>query len=342
MPVSTSVQVPVPASLSKFKAPFDGRAPLEGVYSLPLPLAPTDLLDPGSINYQFSRQDTDFHVEGRHAILSLPVQQNAFRFFLKKRLRIPRNRSDARAATPVPTTVPLIVLFKGQGAYISAYDDLINHLTGKGIAVLFLDYATNFFDADYVRMAQDSEKQIEFVLASLSAQPRGARVDTSKIVWVGMSKGSLVELFAMTSARPPALALFFETPLDVTPPYAAMNHSTPSLFFVGDKDTRTPIKESQLAYDSIQSAWKQLVVISSYTGAHGERPISAEHGSFSTPHILGRTPNTMHYFAHWRYATAAAMVLEGSDLARELLFGKLTTQTALPDLENKVLRSAPF
>lgn len=275
--------------------------------SFDVPVAPAAADDPGSRVYATSRTDHDLQVDGVDIMVSLP--------------------RGVKAA-------PVIALFKGQGAPRFNYQDAIDHFTGKGIAVIFVEYARHFFDSRYEEMALRAHRQIDAAFAAFPDQ-----LDPRRVVFAGVSKGAQVALYALTvGKRQPLRTLLFEVPVDAPPDFGAIPVDAPIYLFVGDRDIITPLSDSLRVFDSLRSTEKQLTVIRSYPTDPEQ---SANHWAFCTRNGWKPHPVAMHYFAHWRFLTAAAWTTTPNSRWWSVFAGSDAAETPISGLRNLIVRAPP-
>ena len=85
----------------------------------------------------------------------------------------------------------VVIYGHGQAVQLKSYQDTFEHLAKKGIAVVFPQYDTGFFDQDWRRMAADF---VDLTTETLKKYPNS--FETSRVIFAGHSKGGYVALVA--------------------------------------------------------------------------------------------------------------------------------------------------
>ena len=280
-----------------------------------LPKQPTDRSHPSSGVYLYGHKQETIQISGRKVTVFLPV--------------------------PAQTTTekfPVIVFGHGQAIDVLGYELTFKHLAQKGIAVIHPTFDSGFFDQDWHRMAADFNS-----LAAGAIKKYSDVMDANKIVYSGHSKGGYVALMAagapgliQAGIKPSALLLF--APADYDRDY--LNNVDPSIpVTVVWSDNDTVIKQSVITdiYAGLKSKNKQWILVKSYS------ELKADHFfPLSKSYFFGGQNGltAYHYFATWKWLTAAAFDLQSENpLSNSFIYGTETSSTGVVGVEHTVTKN---
>lgn len=285
-----------------------------GAVSAPLPPAPTDSSHPGSLNYTFSLREETFTVNGRKINVFLP--QNA-------------------------TNSTVIIYGHGQATPLSGYLETFRHLAKKGVAVVFPEYDSGFFDQEWVRMAQDYLALTRATLSKYSVE-----LDKSKVVFSGHSKGAYIALMAagLTSfkdyVRPGSLVLFAPAGYNEDL-LKTIDVDVPVTIAHGDSDSIVSESMNKEIYEKLSSKHKQFVNVKSYAMTNPQ--LKADHffvlsDSFFFGGKKGISP--FHYYGAWKWLLGAAWDLsEGATVSNTYAYGKEAESTGIEGSQHFIIRN---
>lgn len=263
-----------------------------------------DAVNPGSAVYSYEFNKLSFSEGGRTVDVFIPV-----------------NKSNPNEKFPV------IAYGHGQAIDLSAYELTFVHLAKKGIAVVFPQYDTGFWDQDWRRMADDYNLLVQLALTKYS------QLDASQVIFSGHSKGAYIGLMASgapsSSALPPKAVLVF-TPAGFDAQYLkSMNPQTPLTVVWGDRDNIISQSSVRSIYDQSPSMKKQFIEVASYQGLPADHYLVMSDSTF----FGGRKGvSAHHYFGAWKWMSGAAK-------EDAYLYGDEASSTGAPDLKHKILKN---
>jgi predicted esterase len=273
------------------------------------PAQPQNQNDPGSSQYAFD----SFHE-------TLTFRGRKVEFFA------PQNFQNLNQKLTV------VVYGHGQAVPLSSYQDTFVHLARKGVAVIYPQFDTGFFDQDWRRMAAD---YVDLTTEVIKKYPNS--LDANQVIFSGHSKGGYVAgvaagLPASKLSTAPAAVILFD-PAGYDAEYLqTINAGIPVTLTWADQDTIIKKSLVQEIYNKLPSQRKQLIHVASYTGANPV--LVADHffvltKKFSFGGKDGITP--FHYFGSWKWILGAAWDLQtGSNGTNPFVYGDqaLTTGAA--------------
>lgn len=277
----------------------------------PLPARPTAPEHPSSSVYTYNVKVDSFTSQGRKVDLFLPE------------------------GIPAGQKVPVILYGHGQAIGVDGYNSTLEHLARKGIAVVFPQFDTGFFDQDWRRMAADFESLSQ---AALAKYPQ---LDANALIYSGHSKGAYISLMAAgLSNKAKAILLF--SPAGYDAQYLAqLDPMIPLTIVWGDRDNIIKRSAVDEIYNRAPSRYKQFIEVKSYSTTEPDLP--ADHffmlnKSFFFGGRNGLSP--LHYFGAWPWMIGAALdVQNGSRLDNPYLYGALASDTGLSDQKHIIKRS---
>ena len=268
------------------------------------PTQPTDPTHPGSAAYAYEVQQTSFSESGRNVDVFLPKN--------------PNNPSQK---------FPVLVFGHGQAIDLSGYQFSFIHLAKKGIAVVFPQYDTGFWDQSWRRMADDYNRLTQ------AAFRKFPQLDSSSIVFSGHSKGGYIGLMAAGAASSsplPATSVLVFAPAGYDAEYLRnMNPNIPVTTVWGDQDSIVSQSSVRDIYDRSPAIKKQFIEAVSYPD------LSADHFFVMTESSFfgGRKgASAFHWYGFWKWVRGAA-------LGDDYLYGSETSATGQSDLSHKVIRN---
>lgn len=264
------------------------------------PPQPVSSEDPGSASYRSELFHETFKFNGRTVELFAPQGfQNS------------------------PQKLSVIIYGHGQSIPVASYQDTFTHLARKGVAVIFPQFDTGFFDQNWRRMAAD---YVNLTNEVFKKYPQS--FDVNRVVFSGHSKGAYVAIvaaglpIAQLSIAPASVVLF--DPAGYDQEYLRnIDPKIPVTLTWADGDSI--IKESLVReiYDGLNSAKKQLVKVKSYTTTSPS--LTADHffvltKKFSFGGRDGVTP--LHYYGSWKWLMGAIWDLEsGGAVTNSFIYG---------------------
>jgi hypothetical protein len=228
----------------------------------------------------------------------------------------------------------VVVYGHGQAVPLSSYQDTFVHLARKGVAVIYPQFDTGFFDQDWRRMASD---YVNLTTEVIKKYPN--HLDANQVIFSGHSKGAYVAgvaagLPASKLSTAPAAVILFD-PAGYDAEYLkTIDVRIPVTLTWADRDTIIKKSLVQEIYDKLPSQKKQLILVSSYAGANPD--LTADHffvltKKFSFGGKDGITP--FHYFGSWKWILGAAWDLEnGSGATNPYIYGDQTLTTGAASL----------
>ncbi len=288
-------------------------APL--AFAAELPQRPQNPENPGSASYLYQMARKTISFNQRKIEVYLPVDaQNASHQF------------------------PVLVYGHGQAIDITGYDSTFSHLAQKGIAVVFPQFDTGFFDQDWARMANDFNLQTAEVLKQL-----GSQLDARHVVYSGHSKGAYVSLVAAGSAslnsqqiQLGAVVLFAPAGYDKTL-IAQINPNVPVTLIWGEGDT--VIKKSLVdeIYQNLTVKKKQFILVKNY------EQLTADHFfPLSKSFFFGGQDgiSAYHFFGSWKWMIGAVQDLTmDQKTTNKYLYGDEAQTSGVDQLNHQILRS---
>jgi acetyl esterase/lipase len=270
------------------------------------PSQPSSSTDPGSAQYKSELFHETLNLKGRTVDFFAPAD------FQKTNQKL-----------------TVIVYGHGQAVPLSSYQDTFVHLARKGMAVVFPQFDTGFFDQDWRRMAAD---YVNLTTQIIQKYPNS--LDASHVIFSGHSKGGYVAGVAaglpkaQLSTKPAAVVLFDPAGYDAE---ALRNYDSqiPVTLTWADHDTIIKSSLVQEIYNQLPSTRKQLIQVKSYTQASPD--LTADHffpltKKFSFGGQDGLTP--FHYYGAWKWLLGAAWDLEaGSQITNAYVYGDQTLTT---------------
>jgi dienelactone hydrolase len=280
-----------------------------------LPKQPTERSHPSSGDYSYGFKQETIQINGRKISVFLPVP-----------------------AEPASEKFPVVVFGHGQAIDVLGYELTFKHLAQKGIAVIHPTFDSGFFDQDWHRMADDFNKLTEATINKYSNV-----IDSKKIVYSGHSKGGYVALMAagapnltQLSIKPSAILLF--APADYDRDYLkTVDPAIPVTVVWSDNDTVIKQRVITDIYADLKSAHKQWILVNSYA------ELKADHFfPLSKSYFFGgqNGVSAYHYFATWKWLTAAAFDLQSeSPLSNSYIYGENTGSTGVAGLEHTIIKN---
>lgn len=243
-------------------------------------------------------------------------------------------------------TFPAVVYGHGQALGLKHYKATFQHLAKKGVAVIFPQYDTGFFDRDWNRMGRDFVK-----LADCAIAQTNGKIRLDQIIFSGHSKGAYVASVASglafkekLSVQPRSVLLFATAGLDKAS-LAYLNPETEMTVVFSDADTVVERSLSEQTYNSAPSKRKQFIFMKSYA-SHTGKSVKADHfWPVTESSLVGGGPESeLHYYGSWKWLVAAAWDLDDKSLepgsgTQEFLYGNLAADKGVPGLEDDIKRS---
>lgn len=267
------------------------------------PPQPTDAAHPASATYKFEVSKSSFQSNGRTVDVFLPVNKN--------------NPAEK---------FPVIVYGHGQAIDLAGYELSFLHLAKKGIAVVFPQYDTGFWDQSWRRMADDFNQLTQSALTKYPA------LDSTRLIYSGHSKGGYIGL--MAAGAPSKLSglrgVLVFSPAGFDQAYLkAMDPQLPLTLVWGDQDTIITQSSVQDIYEQSPSLKKQFIETISYEGLPADHFFVMSDSSF----FGGRKGTSAHhYFGSWKW-------MWGAIFEDAYLYGNEAPSTGTPDLLHKVIRN---
>ncbi len=263
-----------------------------------LPGQPSDSSHPGSSVYLHSLYHETFTVGGRTVEFYAPAD------FKTTKLKL-----------------SLIVFGHGQATPVSGYNETFEHLAKKGIAVIFPQYDSGFFDQDWRRMAVD---YVTLTTETLKKYP--ASLDAQKVIFAGHSKGGYIAIIAaglpqaQQSTKPAAVILFDPAGFD-SEYITTVDPRIPVTVTWADQDT--VINESLIhdIFEKLPSQKKQYIKLRSYVAKPADHFFSVSK-KFFFGGSDGISP--FHYYGTWKWLLGAAWDLQaGGQVNNPYIYGDL-------------------
>jgi dienelactone hydrolase len=235
-----------------------------------------------------------------------------------------------------PELLPVIVFGHGRGVGVEAYRLTFEHLAKKGIIVIHPEYAKDFFDKDFDRMAVDFNKLVEFALFQLEG-----KIDKEAIVYAGHSNGALVaSKAAPKNSLVKNLLLIQPAGFDRTA-IESLSSEVSITTIWSDKDTVVQEAHSVNIYQTANSKYKQYIRMKSYNQTTPK--LEADHFiSFSKSYIFGGKNgiSPFHYYGLWNWLVASAQDLQlNARFTNPYLYGEEALETGLEGIQHEAQRN---
>ncbi|MBY0384064.1 lipocalin family protein [bacterium] len=272
------------------------------------PNPPLDVAHPGSKIYSHTFQKQKATCQKRNVDVFLPNPNNPQEKF------------------------PVIVLGHGQALGLANYQATFEHLAKKGVAVVFPQYSTGFFDQDWQRMGTDYA-----LMADCAVKQFQAQLMTNEIIFSGHSKGAYVASVAAGLVE--KLNVSFD--LKHTLLFAAAGADQKTLpqipassaltVVYSDADTIVEKKFSDEIFNKSGASKKQFILLKSYSNIKADHFWPLTKGSA----FGGGNEGPLHYYSLWKWLGAAAEDLKsGSPFTHPYLYGSLTTDKGLSEVQD--------
>lgn len=279
-------------------------------HSLPQP--PNDSEHPGSQIYLYDVAHHSFSVEGRRVDVYLP-------------------NSKLKVEGPFP----VIVFGHGQALDHKNFEASFKHFAKKGIAVIHPMYDRGFFDRKWRRMANDFNSLTSYALNRFSD-----KLDSSRIVYSGHSKGAYVALMAagepQRDVHPRSLVLFAPSGID-SEYMKSMDALAPLTLVWATSDSVIKKNLMEQIYTESPSLNKQLIQVRDYES------FEAGHFFVLTKKSVfgGRTGiSPYHYYGMWKWLIGATWDLDKSvPMSSPYIYGDLTGFSGIRGQDHQVNRS---
>jgi predicted esterase len=238
-----------------------------------------------------------------------------------------------------PGPFPVVVFGHGQALGLEPYRLTFEHLAKKGVAVLFPQYDTGFFDQNWSRMAGDFAAMTE---AALQRYPQVLRAD--QMIYSGHSKGAYIALKAACLGSrllsPPQSLVLFQPADFSAQDLVSLNKSLPVTLVWGEEDKIIPEQKLLDLFNQLPSRRKQLITAVSYQETNPKQPADHFFVLTKASGFGGRTGvGPLHRYGSWKWLVGAAFDLrDGSQGTNEFVYGTETDSTGLTNLKHKVLK----
>jgi dienelactone hydrolase len=276
-----------------------------------LPERPAQADHPGSANYSFAVEKQSFQIEGRTVDVFMPAG--------------------------VKERVPVVVYGHGQATPLSGYQATLEHLARKGVAAIFPQFDSGFFDQDWRRMADD------FNRLTKETFQRYPMMNPDQVVYAGHSKGAYIALMAAGAPRDRfAKSVVVFEPAGYDAEYIkALDPRVPVTITWADRDTVTKLPAIREIYEKLSVQRKQLITVVSYTGT--ETTLPADHFFvLSKKFFFGGREGTspLHYFGEWKWLLGAVWDLQsGANISNPYIYGNEATSTGLNGLKHSITKN---
>lgn len=277
-----------------------------------VPSQPTDILHPGSANYEFTFKKENFKTNGRQVNVFLPAES------------ISRNKK-----------APVVVFGHGQAIDLAGYELTFEHLAKKGVAVIFPMYDKSFLDQDWRRMASDFNQLTAEALNKYSDY-----IDVDKVIYSGHSKGAYVALIA---AGEPGLKINVGSAVLFAPAgfdneyLKTINPNMPVTLIWSDADT--VIKQNLITeiYSKLNVRFKQWILVKSYSSLKADHFFPLSKSYF----FGGRNgASAFHFHAVWKWLIGAAWDLDSTkDLSNPYIYGEEAIKTGIDGLNHSITKN---
>lgn len=249
------------------------------------------------------------------------------------------NGRDVNVYLPETTgeQVPVVVFGHGQASPLEAYEATFMHLAGKGVAVIFPEYSSGFFDQNWRRMGAD------YANLAKAAADRFPVIDQSAVVFAGHSKGGYV---AGVSAglddglRPSALVLFTPAGYDAQA-WSRVSPEVPVTIVFGDKDDIVEESLVREIFERSQVNHKQYIDLKSYSMTSPN--LEADHFfPFSKRTWVGGRDgiSPFHFYGVFGWLIGAAEDAQaGNPLEHPFVYGDRVVETGVQGFEHGLTRN---
>lgn len=292
----------------------EGTAP--SLLMRPLPERPESPEHPGSTHYDYGFTADSFTFSRRKVDVYLPEGL----------------ASGERA--------PVIVFGHGQALGLSNYELSFEHFAQKGVAVIFPQYSSGFFDQNWRRMGEDYNNLVKEALNRYSDV-----MSSDDVIYSGHSKGAYVALVAAGSPNvseisPKAMVLF--SPAGYDRDYIRnLNLDMPVTVVWGEKDSITDEALNREIFSTLPSKFKQFITVVSYEETNPR--LNADHFftlTRSSPFGGRNGVSPFHYHGSWKWLLGSAFdVKSGKSLQNPFVYGFETQSTGFEGLNHLVERS---
>lgn len=289
-----------------------------GVDGNSFPGAPTEPTHPGSKFYSYGVSEKNLKCSGRDVVVFLPTSLNS------------------------SETFPAVIYGHGQALGVKNYKATLEHLARKGVAAIYPNFDTGFFDQDWIRMGED------YINLSHCAVRQLGVIREDQIVFSGHSKGAYVAsvasglAFKENLSLKPSSVLLFATAGVSESLLRFLDPSVEMTVVFSDADSIVKRELSESSYSAASSLKKQFIFVKSY-GAQTGKAVSADHfwpltqGSFAG----GGPESELHYYGSWKWLVAAALDLSQNNGSgtNKFLFGDQAANKGVLNLTDDIKRS---
>lgn len=280
--------------------------------------SPQDSNHPGSMVYELDYQKKTLSCEGQRDVVAF----------------LPSVFDES--------TTPTIVFGHGQALNLSHYEESFKHFAKKGVALIFPDYSTGFFDQDWERMAKDYVDQTHCVL-----EKEG--LNKNLLVFSGHSKGAYVSAVATgvsyrdnLAAKPKSLVALNPAGFDASVLPFVPNSVEMTVVF-SDQDRIVDKEISESLYEFSSSLKKQFILLKSYPKTPSNDEVEAIHmWPLNRPFLLfgGGPIGPFHYYGMWKWLLGAAEdVSLGGEGVNAYLYGPFAGDKGPVDLKDDIVKS---
>jgi thermitase len=234
---------------------------------------------------------------------------------------------------PQGEKAPLLVFGHGQAIGEESYDRTLEHLAGKGIAVLFVAYDSGFLDQDWRRMASDWN---EITQSALNQYPE--KLDSRKILYSGHSQGGRVGLMAAGAPQQPGVgSVLVFAPTGYDEQYLkAIDPQTVVTLIYGEEDSIIGHPLMEEIYKKLNVSKKQFIEVTSYPSLKADHYFLLNQLCLMGGH---HGVSALHRHGVWKWLVAAAWDLEeGGPVAQPSVYGDLAQSTG-ENFTHKVTRN---
>jgi len=280
---------------------------------LNLPERPVDPTHPASAAYKYQFSEVSWTKNGREITAFIP-----------------------KLDSQLLTSAPVVVFGHGRGVGVEAYRLTFEHLAKKGIVVVHPEYARDFFDKDFDRMAIDFDTLTDFAFTQLAKN-----IDTSAVTYAGHSNGAFVASKAAAKSKlVKNLVLIQPAGFDQK---AIESLSTDISVTTVWSDSDTVVQEAHAIniYQSAPSVFKQYIKMISYNET--TPPLKADHFiSLSKGYFFGGKDgaSAFHHYGFWGWLVGAAEDLQ-TDVryTHPYLYSAKALETGIPGRLHQVTRN---
>lgn len=232
---------------------------------------------------------------------------------------------------------PVVVFGHGQALGLANYQATFEHLAQKGIAVVFPQYSSGFFDQDWQRMGTDYT-----LMADCAVKQFESQLIKEEIIFSGHSKGAYVASVAAGLVE--KLNVAFD--LKHTLLFAAAGADQKTLpqipassaltVIYSDADTIVEKKFSDEIFNKSGASKKQFILLKSYSNLKADHFWPLTKGSA----FGGGSEGPFHYYSLWKWLGAAAEDLKaGSTFTHPYLYGDLATDKGLSEIQDDLKKT---